>query len=119
MINSKDWMRVFGFGIVGAVTMVIVALLQEGVVGGLSQRIWNTCMYLYFLLQAPACKCFSLVRFCPYLREAGLVVKDTEDALGPGGDQLKTGVKVLDWHGVPLYLFCCVLLLQCTQSIPT
>lgn len=35
MIDSEDWHRVFGLGIVRAVSMVIVALLEEGVVSGL------------------------------------------------------------------------------------
>lgn len=47
-----------------------------------------------------------------YLREAGLVVQYAEDAVWSGGDQLQTGVEVLDRHGIPLDLFGTVLLLQ-------
>lgn len=36
MVNSEDWQRVPGLGIVGAVSMMVVALLEECVVSGLS-----------------------------------------------------------------------------------
>lgn len=38
MINSEDWHRVLGLGIVGAVPVVIVALLEEGMVSGLMKE---------------------------------------------------------------------------------
>ena len=38
MINSKDWKWAFGLGIVGAVPMVVVAFLEEGVVSGLKNK---------------------------------------------------------------------------------
>lgn len=38
MIDSEDWHWVLGFGIVGAVPMVVVALLEEGVVSGLMKK---------------------------------------------------------------------------------
>lgn len=38
VINSEDWKWVLGLGIVGAVPMVVVALLEEGVVSGLKQH---------------------------------------------------------------------------------
>lgn len=38
MINSEDWHRVLGLSIVGAVPVVIVALLEEGMVSGLMKE---------------------------------------------------------------------------------
>lgn len=38
VINGKDWQWVLGLGIVGTVPMVIMALLKEGMIGGLSKR---------------------------------------------------------------------------------
>lgn len=46
-----------------------------------------------------------------HLGEAGLVIQDAEDAVGAGGDEVHTGMEVLDRHGVPLDLLCPVLLL--------
>lgn len=38
VIDSEDWHWVLGLGIIGAVPMVIVALLEEGVVSGLMEE---------------------------------------------------------------------------------
>lgn len=38
VIDSEDWQWVLGLGIVGAVPMVVVALLEEGVVSGLMKK---------------------------------------------------------------------------------
>lgn len=38
VVNSEDWQWVFGLGIAGAVPMVVVALLKEGVVSGLKKH---------------------------------------------------------------------------------
>jgi len=35
VVDSEDWQWVLGLGVVGAVPMVVVALLEEGVVSGL------------------------------------------------------------------------------------
>ena len=51
-----------------------------------------------------------------YLGEAGLVIQYAEDAVRSGGDQLQTGLEVLELHGIPLDLFCTVLLLQDTHT---
>lgn len=38
MVDSEDWQWVLGLGIVGTVPMVIMALLEEGMVGGLRKK---------------------------------------------------------------------------------
>lgn len=46
VIHGEDWQRVLGFGVKGAVTMVIVALLEEGVVSGLVKNRWQCFMFI-------------------------------------------------------------------------
>lgn len=42
VIDSEDWQWVLGLGIVGAVPMVIVALLEECMVSGLKNKMETT-----------------------------------------------------------------------------
>ncbi len=54
---------------------------------------------------------------CVHLGEAGLIVQYAENAVWSGGNQLYTGVEVLEWHWIPLDLFCTVLLLHNTHTV--
>lgn len=38
VVDSEDWQWVLGLGIVGTVPMVIMALLEEGMIGGLRKK---------------------------------------------------------------------------------
>ena len=73
-----------------------------------SQCIVNVCVCVCVCVCWCVCVCVC-VRV--YLGEAGLVIQYAENAMWPRGNQLQTGVEVLEWHRVPLDLFCTVLLL--------
>lgn len=38
VVDGKDWQWLLGLGVVGAVPMVIMALLEEGVISGLRRK---------------------------------------------------------------------------------
>lgn len=51
MIDSEDWQRLLGLGIVGAVPMVIVALLEKGMISGLMKKHTRTMTRSFFTLR--------------------------------------------------------------------
>lgn len=59
MIDSEDWHWVLRLGIIGAVPMVIVALLEEGVVSGLMEEERGSCFICYFIYQF-----HNILEFC-------------------------------------------------------
>jgi len=107
VIDSKLWQWHFWLGVKGVVSMMIVALLKEGVVSGLATNVKTCSVNISGFLT------LSLLKSQVYnLWKAALIIKDAEYPMGLCSDKVYACLVVSEDQFFPVDLLSNVLFLQ-------